>query len=444
VTAAVSAAATANPARVAELERRLEKATSDVQAARTERLELERLKMASERISLDLKQEKIRLEEESVMSEERAIAAQEEADAKDALVLEAKEAQMKAEIRVEELTARFTLTEGKAHEFEQRAREAQMKSSKADAEMHELEAEKYQLTDDIETLESELEEANSQIKRYYELVAERDAALARRKEEVDGLERKLQRAEYEKELTELRNNPVEEGGEDIDQVYAQLDQYKASIVTKDREIAKLLSELDTFKLTIDDERPTGGRLSAASAAASSPPRDRLEESDDFGSTLNQERKRSEAEAKKAAAQSQKDAAELQRLKQRCESAEQSAGEARRAMAVAEKAARDKEAEVMGLIKKVGDLEGGVGGGDDALAEQLAEREDELYDVRTQLEDEQERAKSLEQEMEGLRQQTAHGSASTAGELRNLQMDLDDMREAKERAEAMLANAMGQR
>ena len=38
---------------------------------------------------------------------------------------------------------------------------------------------------------------------------------------------------------------------------------------------------------------------------------------------------------------------------------------------------------------------------------------------------------------------AHGGASAAGELKSLQMELDDMREAKEKAEGMLARMMGQ-
>ena len=54
-------------------------------------------------------------------------------------------------------------------------------------------------------------EANDQIKRYYELVAERDAALAKRKEVTDELERKVKRLEYEKEMLELNANPIQEG-----------------------------------------------------------------------------------------------------------------------------------------------------------------------------------------------------------------------------------------
>ena len=96
------------------------------------------------------------------------------------------------------------------------------KADEAHAEVSELESEKYQLGDDIETLEGELEEANEQIKRYYELVAERDAALAKRKADVDELERKVVRLEYDKELIELRSNPVEEGGDDVNEIYAQV------------------------------------------------------------------------------------------------------------------------------------------------------------------------------------------------------------------------------
>ena len=73
---------------------------------------------------------------------------------------------------------------------------------------------------------------------------------------------------------------------------------------------------------------------------------------------------------------------------------------------------------------------------------LGEMEDELYEVRTQLEDEQERANALQVEVESLKSQAAHGGASAAGQMQALQMELEDMREAKEKAEAMLARAMG--
>ena len=174
-------------------------------------------------------------------------------------VLEAREAQMKAEIRIEEVMTRLQQSDSKAHELQLKSEEYvtnrpwprgmpssptarghtwhalltprapsvprgryRRKADEAHAEVSELESEKYQLGDDIETLEGELEEANEQIKRYYELVAERDAALAKRKADVDELERKVVRLEYDKELIELRSNPVEEGGDDVNEIYAQV------------------------------------------------------------------------------------------------------------------------------------------------------------------------------------------------------------------------------
>ena len=80
------------------------------------------------------------------------------------------------------------------------------------------------------------------------------------------------------------------------------------------------------------------------------------------------------------------------------------------------------------------------GGSDALAEKVGEMEDELYDVRQQLEDEQERARSLEQELVQARE---NGARSAAGELQTLRIEVEDLRDAKERAETMLARALGQ-
>ena len=95
---------------------------------------------------------------------------------------------------------------------------------------------------------------------------------------------------------------------------------------------------------------------------------------------------------------------------------------------------------MRLIKEKDNAQ--FGGGNDALQEKVGEMEDELYEVRTQLEDEQERANALQVEVESLKSQAAHSGASAAGQMQALQMELEDMREAKEKAEAMLARAMG--
>lgn len=84
-----------------------------------------------------------------------------------------------------------------------------------------------------------------------------------------------------------------------------------------------------------------------------------------------------------------------------------------------------------------------GGGQEALAEKVGEMEDELYDVRTQLEDEQERAKALEDELAQAKSAAAHGGASASGELEAMRMEMEDLRAEKERAETMLARAMGQ-
>ena len=79
-----------------------------------------------------------------------------------------------------------------------------------------------------------------------------------------------------------------------------------------------------------------------------------------------------------------------------------------------------------------------GGGNDALAEKVGEMEDELYDVRQQLEEEQERAAALEADL-----QQARAGGGGAAELDMLRMEMEDLRREKERAETMLAQAMGQ-
>ena len=56
---------------------------------------------------------------------------------------------------------------------------------------------------------------------------------------------------YEKELAELRNNPVEEGGDELGEVYGTLETQKQTIASKEREIARLKAELDGYKYTVD-------------------------------------------------------------------------------------------------------------------------------------------------------------------------------------------------
>ena len=97
----------------------------------------------------------------------------------------------------------------------------------------------------------------------------------------------------------------------------------------------------------------------------------------------------------------------------------------------------KEKEILKLIQQRDAAQAGGGGGGggprspggkdaSALEEQVAEMEDELYSLKQQLEEEQDRAADLEKE---LRSQG----------MQELQMELEDMRAAKERAEAMLDN-----
>ena len=445
--AAVAAAATEEArARVSELETRLSKAQSELSAARSERIELEHLKMAAEQMALSLKTEKIHLDEQILDAEEQVLVAQEEADAKAAEALAAREAQMKAEIKAEEVLARLKQTDERAHELQAELDKFKRQYEEAHEEVESLESEKYGMVEDIETLEGELEEANESIKRYYEALAEKDAQLARRKEEVEALEKRVQRLAYEKELIELQKNPVEEGGADaIGEVYETVEKQKAELAKRQKEIDKLHAELDTFKYAVDDERPSpggfkggGGPGGRGGFAATG------EESDDYASALaaqkageDSERKRLEKEKEGASRAAEKAANEVRALQQRVQQAEAAMAEAHKLRAQAEADARKKDGEVLQLMAQRDAAQ--HGGGDEKLQDKVSEMEDELYEVRQSLEEEQDKARELSEELEKLRSASKSGS----GELAALQMELEDMREAKEKAEAMLARAMGQ-
>ena len=86
--------------------------------------------------------------------------------------------------------------------------------------------------------------------------------------------------------------------------------------------------------------------------------------------------------------------------------------------------------------------GGGGGGGSALAdlqEQLNEKEDEMYTLQTDLDDARDKVEELEKLRDELLDKLSRGDPR----VNSMQMELDDMREAKEKAEAMLARALGQ-
>ena len=183
--AVVSEAAAAE---VAELEARLAKMSGELQAARQERKEGEQLKMASEQIVLDLRQEKLRLEEAALTAEEQVrraesaerraaalprarrphtpprapcargtpltsrrtrarvppqvLSANEESDAKQLEAMEAKEAQMKAEIKAEQLMQRLASTDDRAHGLQVKLDGLEAKYKESHDEVVALEEEK--------------------------------------------------------------------------------------------------------------------------------------------------------------------------------------------------------------------------------------------------------------------------------------------------------------
>ena len=84
--------------------------------------------------------------------------------------------------------------------------------------------------------------------------------------------------------------------------------------------------------------------------------------------------------------------------------------------------------------------GGGGGGGGNAEDRIGEMEDELYEVRSQLEEEQDRVRELEGALQAAK---AQAGGANSNEMMLLRQDLEDMRDEKERAERLLANALGQ-
>lgn len=396
--------------------------------------------MASEQMVLNLKEEKLRLEEQAIAAEEAVLAAQEESDAKDTQLMDAREAQMKAEIKAEQLMQRLEAMDSKSLDVQTKFEEVTAKYKEAHSEVVALEEEKYQLTEDVETLEEELEEAHNQTKRYYEVVEEREAELRKLRDELKGAKQRQERLAYEKELAELQNNPVEEGGNDtLEDVYATIDKQKEALAAKERTIAKLTSELDGYKYTVDEEPPARGRLSLRSQAASN----QADDSDDFGTVQAQQKLAADkkvaddvAKTKRAEHEAAKAKQLTEQMQRRAEAAEVQLAEANRRLQSADRDVAAKEAEVLKLIQQRDNVGGGSGGKDvSAYQERESELEEEMAYLNQQLEDEQQAREELERELQALR-----GSGSPQ-DVQTLRLELEDMRIAKERAEAMLARAL---
>ena len=79
----------------------------------------------------------------------------------------------------------------------------------------------------------------------------------------------------------------------------------------------------------------------------------------------------------------------------------------------------------------------------AATDRIAARSSPLSpQVRTQLEDEQDRVRDLQSELDELRSKAAKGDASASGQVRELQIEIEDLREEKEKLERRLAQALG--
>ena len=116
------------------------------------------------------------------------------------------------------------------------------------------------------------------------------------------------------------------------------------------------------------------------------------------------------------------------LQRRAESAESALRDAQIKQREAERASAAKEAEVLKLIQARDALSAGMSparGGDGNHEDQLAEMEDEMYSLKQQLEEEQDRASELEAELSKLK--ASGGGGGVGSELQALQLEVSERR-----------------
>jgi len=435
------------------------KAAEAAQAAREERLKVERARMEAELGMTQLKEERLQLQEQILTAEEAALEAQQDLENEKQGVLELKEALMKADLRAEQLDQKLQLKDASETERVERLQaelaEAEERAREAQEEAGSLEEEKYGLVHDIEVLEEELEDANSHQKRYYEALMQKEEQLNRHKAQCATLTKAVEKLQYENELSELRNNPV---GEELDvsHLHEEQEELKKLNASKDRELRRLKSELESMQLTVDDEE---------SYDQQSPPKRKnwLENSNENVPTINvveaptpggaeddygkQMRAREEMEAKQAAeaeaakARAAAEARQLEeseqltrlQLQQEKERAEQGAVRVKQL----EAHAQQKEREVMALIAARDELVHQQS----KKEEELSEMQDNLYDASQKLEEEQDRAAELQAEADKLREELQAAQKSQVA-ARSLEVELDDEREAHRKTQAKLAAALG--
>lgn len=152
---------------------------------------------------------------------------------------------------------------------------------------------------------------------------------------------------------------------------------------------------------------------------------------------------SELEAERARVkqiQQHGDAARLQ-LQQRVTAAEAQAQYSTAQVAQLEAKRRSQESEIMQLIKVKEDLKVQQSSRD----EEVSELNDQLYDATTKLEEVEDEKRELEEETAKLRAQAAEAAAAAkkqAAQLSQLQHELSEAVEQKERADKLLKQAIG--
>lgn len=179
------------------------------------------------------------------------------------------------------------------------------------------------------------------------------------------LQKTVHRLQYENELKDLRDDPVEE---DVSSLYDELDAAKMSAQSKDRELSRLKLDLENIRLAVADDvvEPV------------------------------------EALQKQVAVTAIQETAANDAMQQRAERAEDAATEAQQRASALKASSFEREGEALQLMKARDAAVAQQVAQQGSRDEEVSELRDELYDVAQALEDEKEKVAELRRELDGLR------------------------------------------
>jgi len=353
------------------------------------------------------------------------------------------------ELKMQQLEQKVERNEGSS---EDRVRELQARLESAlaekDEQQEELEAaeeEKYTLASDLEVLQEELEDANSHQKRYYEALMNKEEAMRQLRDQSAALQKVVERLQYENELKDMQNNPVQE---DLGGAYEEeMGEMKRKQQAKDAELRSLKAELEGMQSTVDDEESfdqihdgrhamaVGGAATEGDAVAETHTRRAKQAVPAGNGELSAELERQRQQlmhADKARAQ----------VQQRLDAAEARANASMAQVGQLQGQVRAQEAEIMKLIKAKDD----VSSQHDSRDEEISELNDNYYEATSKLEEVEEEKRELQVETEKLRvqlQEARQQSQRHASALADVQHARDEAVEAQARAEKLLDAAIGQ-